>query len=253
MSRAGRQRKSKPVSLASSPRPAQNGPDLAVDTVDDPLERGAKLVVVRNVAEHPLTYLKAKGRLDGMSSLPRRDRDGIAEIRFEAGSRFRTYYERAGIGGARAIDYGRVKVDGGVMQDPLSEQVQDAYDWLNGVAHKDCKVGALGYAVLVAICGDGLTIAKAAEKFASWTGLGGRSGQGWVSCRLIEALDALAEHLKLTPRPGKVHPFESSIRADREMTIPGPGIEWEIGRASDGSIGMVAKRPPAGAIAAAMA
>jgi hypothetical protein len=218
--------------------------------VDDPLESGAKLPVRRNVAEHPLTYLRAKGRLDGEGSLPTRDRDGIREIRFEAGSRFRMYYERAGIGGARAIDYSRVKVDCSTMADPLTEHVQAAYDWLNAVAHKDSKVGAIGYAILVAICGDGLSIAKAAEKFEGMNGLTGRRLEGWLSGRLIEALDALAEHLQLNPRPGKLHPFENRIQADREMTITGPGREWQIGRCSDGRIGMVAKMPPAGALEA---
>lgn len=210
------------------------------DIVDDPYEPGAKLPVVRNVSEHPLTYLHARGRLHGAASMASRDSDGVAAMRFDAGTRFRSHYERAIIGGAQAIDYSRVKVDGGQMSEPLSETVQASHAWLNDVAKSN--VGAIGYAVLVAICGEGKTLPVVALKFEGSIGLTGRRAEGYVSGRLIEALDALAQHLGLDARPGKA----STMKASGEITITGPGIEWEVGR-----FGQMIERKPVFAAAAA--
>jgi hypothetical protein len=227
MAARGRTRVARPVTLAKS-RQAGNGPILAAATVEDPLEPGARLVVARNVGEHPLTYLRAKGRLDGASSRSTHDRLATADARFAAGDSFRQHYERAMIGASRAIDYSRVKVDGGSPSDPLSESVQRSHAWLRDVAA--CReLGQIRYAVLVAICGEGRLIPAAANHFGSTIGLTGRRAEGHVSGLLIEALDVLAEHLGLNQRPRA----GARMVSTGEITITGPGREWQIGRLGD--------------------
>lgn len=172
--RAGKKRKVS-VTLARSTHL-----ELAEGMVDDPYERGAKLAVVVNVREHTISRLAHGGQ--------------ISESQRIAAEMFRANYERAGIGGATAIDYTKERVDGGLPAEPLSEGVQRATQWLNDVArHSGC--GQTGYAVLVALCGEGKGIEETAKRFRGSGAPAGKPGNGWVLGVLVVSLEALIQHL----------------------------------------------------------
>jgi hypothetical protein len=154
--------------------------ELAEGLVDDPYEPGAKLRVVRNVREHPVSHLHARGVL--------------SESQRIAGEAFRSNYERAVLGGAKSIDYTEERVDGGLPAEPLSEAVQRAVDWLNDIArHSGC--GMRGYAILTAVCGEGLGLQDTARRMRGSGCPGGRAGDGWVQGILVMSLEALIQHL----------------------------------------------------------
>lgn len=141
--------------------------------VPDPYEAGAVLVARVNLAEHPLELMLARGRL--------------TRGQYDAGVIVRGLYERAEIGGVRGIDPGSIKVDGGRMADPLSDAVQQAHRRLSEVAG---ALGMIGYRVVSAVCGHGLTVSALA---GMWPGRETvRAKTDYLDIRLREALDVLA-------------------------------------------------------------
>lgn len=72
--------------------------ELAVNLVDDPYERGAKLAVVKNVRTDILSKLHGEGHID--------------DCQWKSGQRFLGLMEAAGVCGARAGDWTREVVDG---------------------------------------------------------------------------------------------------------------------------------------------
>jgi hypothetical protein len=84
--------------------------DVAPITVDDPHEQGAQIVVMRSLRDDPLAALHAARQID--------------EVQYLAGRYWQKAYELAEIGGARAIDYSRAKVDGGGIPQPTISDVQ---------------------------------------------------------------------------------------------------------------------------------
>ena len=148
---------------------------LVVGEAPDVFEPHKTQRVVRNMREHPLTFLAHRGL--------------ITDVQLLAGDAFRRHYETAILGAARAIDYTRVRVDGGQPAEPLTERMQDAHRWLNEAARVP-GVGAIGYSVLRSVAGEGKLVRDVA---ATWPG-SSRSNEIVLMARLREALDAVAEH-----------------------------------------------------------
>lgn len=154
--------------------------ELGEGLVDDPYEKGAKLRVIRNVREHPVSHLHARGIL--------------SESQRIAGEAFRSNYERAVLGGSRAIDYTKERVDGGLPAEPLTESAQRATQWLNDVArHSGC--GMRGYAILTHVCGEGHGLVATSKMLRSSGCPGGMQGIGYVQALLIDSLERLIQHL----------------------------------------------------------
>ena len=154
--------------------------ELAEGLVDDPYEPGAKLRVVRNIREHPISRLAHNGQ--------------ISESQRICAEMFRSRYERAVIGAQRAIDYAKERVDGGLPGEPLTEAAQEAAQWLNDCArYSGC--GQLGYSVLTHVCGEGRGIQETARLLRGSGAPGGRAGDGYVLGVLVTALEALIQHL----------------------------------------------------------
>lgn len=148
--------------------------------VDDPIEAGAKLTARVNLAEHPLEWMAARGRID--------------PVQYEAGRRFRVLFERAEIGGARGIDPGKVKVDGGGAGDPLDAGVAEAIGMLGRIAN---GVGNVSYRLLHQVAGAGKTLTEVA---AGWPMAGAMQLRcAYVGERFREALDDLVVHLGIEP------------------------------------------------------
>ena len=84
--------------------------DVAPIEVDDPIERGGRLLVMRSLRDDPLGALHAANQIDN--------------VQYLAGRYWQKAYELAEIGGARAIDYSETKVDGGKIPEPTVSDAQ---------------------------------------------------------------------------------------------------------------------------------
>ena len=127
------------------------------------------------VAMNMLEYVGGLARLKGAS-----------EMQIMAAAKYRLAYERAQIGGARAMDYAAVKVDtSGPSRDPLAGRAADALE-----AYKQA-VRCLGIVrsslVERVICHD---------QSLTHRGMGART-RARAKDDLFAALDELAEHFKL--------------------------------------------------------
>ena len=155
---------------------------LVIGEAVDPYETDKKIPVVRNTREHALSYLEHQGR--------------ITPDQKTAGDEFRRHYETALLGSSQAIDYSRIRVDGGVPADPLTERMQDAHKWLAEAASIP-GVGQAGYSILVNVAGEGMFVSEVAK---IWKGVhvsGSSRSEGYVMGRLCESLDAVANHFGL--------------------------------------------------------
>ena len=161
---------------AQAGRPFGPKVEIGVRSVPDPLEAGAKIEALVNLAEHPLEMMLSRGRLD--------------QPQYEAAVRFRAIDEAASIGPGRGIDPGKMKVDGGGVGDPLSDAVLDAHFQLCSLLS---RLGRLAFDLVSAVAGQGSTIADLAE---SWRMPGGvRSKRDYLTIRFKEALDFLSEEV----------------------------------------------------------
>lgn len=79
--------------------------------VDDPLEMGSKLIVMRSIRNDPLAGLHSRQFID--------------DAQYHGGRRFQADFEAAERG-PRAIDPSKEAVDGGLMPEPITERQQSA-------------------------------------------------------------------------------------------------------------------------------
>lgn len=157
--------------------------EAAPAIVADPYEPGKTVEVQRNIAASPLTAIFARGRLQG-----EHDSADDAEARYVAGQRFRALYERAEMGGARAIDYSRAKVDTSFAYRGIPESAGEAMRELAAIAK------AIGdrFTILHGIIGEEVRFMAWADRDAG----GQASTTHRLDCyqRLRDALDALIWH-----------------------------------------------------------
>lgn len=183
--------------------------ELGTKTVDDPFQfdpndPGADPLVRRrvnvaaNVKHDVLEHMHSRRQIDDAEKA--------------AGERFMRLVERSGIGGARAIDYGRAKVDGGKLADNLSVSVMAATEELADVRK---HVGASAYSILQRILVAGGTIKQAARDLyrsdsPRWAEFLGK--------RLKEILGEVAEHWGL--KAGDTSKLRSWIGENRATNRP---------------------------------
>lgn len=142
--------------------------------VDDPLELGGKLIVMRSTRDDPLGDLHARKMID--------------EAQYWGGRAFQRDFEAAERG-PRAIDPSKEFVDGGVMPEPITDAQQKAA--------KQLKI------VYVALGQDGSAIAHAAlihnqtrKQIALSRGLQGKRWEEYMGARMQEILERLAQVYK---------------------------------------------------------
>jgi hypothetical protein len=122
--------------------------DVAPITVDDPHDAGAQIVVMRSLRDDPLGALHAAGQIDN--------------VQYLAGRHWQKAYELAEIGGARAIDYSRAKVDGGGIPQPSVSDVQArAFDDLSRAGK---TLGAYGSSIVHDVMAAHMTIKQCADR-----------------------------------------------------------------------------------------
>lgn len=167
-------------------RPAGNGPIIIAGTVPDPYEPGKTLGVVKNARSSAVDALNARKRLGPPE---------LAEARLRAAKTFMGIFEDAMIGGASAVDYGRVKVD-----------VSFRY---SGIAdHTLCAIHALAdvrralrrhYELVEAVCGVGLSLEEIATRMRG--GPPSRRYKLALAQTLRDGLDKLADHFGVAHGP----------------------------------------------------
>lgn len=113
------------------------GAEYAAVKIADPFEPERPLAALKNIRVHPLDYLEARGR--------------ITAAQKAAGDWFLEIYEHAEIGGARAIDYERVKVDVSFVHRGIPKETAEAVQQLAAIR---LAIGATFYRVLLKIIGE---------------------------------------------------------------------------------------------------
>jgi hypothetical protein len=202
-------RKSKKRPQPGMPIVAALNRQLTLVDVPDPFEPGRKVAVLKNVSVHPAESMLSRGYIDA--------------AQHAAAGTLRRLYEQAEIGGSAAIDYSRVRVDGGILADPLAEETYAARRALIAARR---AVGEMGWAILSPIMGEGISIEQVArDRPALSRGLKGKRAEGYISGRLREALDDLVKHWGLIAHGG----LKRRMVSERDMAVTGPQAEWTTG------------------------
>lgn len=172
-----KKRKKKAVSVATVGR--SGNVEIQMVEVEDPFESGKKLVVAKNVFTHPLDHLRA--------------RNAITHDQKTAGDRFLALYEQAEIGGARAIDYSRVKVDVSFEHKGLDPKVGRAIDQLEEIR---AIVGRRSFVLLWDVIGRRRSPHQLAAEIDG-AALASRRTREFLMMTLRHALDDLISHFGL--------------------------------------------------------
>lgn len=143
---------------------------MAAMEVDDPLEHGAKLMVLRNTRNDPLAGMHARKFID--------------EAQYQAGRAFQDDFETAERG-PRAIDPGKEAVDGGRLPEPITEAQRAAIKRLSGV---HMALGIDGSAIVSDVLIHGYGISQ----LVSRRGYHGEYWRKYFGRRFNECLDRLA-------------------------------------------------------------
>lgn len=196
--------------------------------VDDPLEPGAKARAIVNVRESAIDHMFSRKRIN------------ISQK--EAGDRLRKIWEQAAIGRPGALDPAKEFVDGGIPGDPLS----DGLVWAAKELEDALRVGGpVGSQFLISIVCEGKRIEDVAAQWSRQGGnVRGKYAQGYVSGRLIEALDDLVKLWRLEAVGSPVRQERSYLRNGAPVTVydgirgpgephTGPAKEWGVGWLGD--------------------
>jgi hypothetical protein len=203
--------------------------ELGERTIVDPLEPGQRYTAIVNVRESSIDHMHSRGRINNAQN--------------EAGQRFRRLWEKAAVGRNQAMDTTKEFVDGGGALDPISDELVKASIELSKVMG---ILGPIGSRLLMQIVGDGARIEDAAKEWSKAGGaVKGERAEGYVTGRMIEALDDLVSFWKLESSPlVKLETKRSYWRNGAEVKVrdailvskeghAGPAVEIEVGRFGD--------------------
>lgn len=223
--RPPRRRKGKPYLSHGS----EGRVELGQRMIADPLEPGQQYAAIVNVRESSIDHMHSRGRIDAAQN--------------EAGQRFRKLWERAAVGRNQAMDTTKETVDGGGFVDPISDDLVKASIELSRVM---AALGPIGSKLLISIVGEGRIISEAAKDWSRSGGaVRGDRAEGYITGRMIEALDELVSFWKLESDPivrreekrsyfrnGKEVKVCDAIQVSTEGHI-GPATELSVGRFGD--------------------
>jgi hypothetical protein len=197
--------------------------------IDDPLEPGQRYNSIVNVRESSIDHMASRGRINTAQS--------------EAGQRFRKLWEQAAVGRNQAMDTTKEFVDGGGIVDPISDALVKASIELNRILR---VVGPIGSQLLISLVGEGARIEDTAKNWSKSGGaVKGERAEGYVTGRMVEALDDLVKFWKLESsaivkqeekrsywRNGSEVKVHDAIRVSHDGHA-GPAIELSVGRFGD--------------------
>ena len=174
--------------------------------VPDPWEPGARISVPCNTRESPIEHMAARKRIHGAQK--------------DAADRYRALYERAQLGPLRAMDPAKEKLDGGGAGDAFSDGMLDA---ARELAATNKGVGRVAAALLIDVVGEGVGLDVIAKRYPH---LQDKRAQGYVTGRLIEALDQLVDRWGLIAK-GTARP---KIKGTGAISVTGPQVQHDLVR-----------------------
>jgi len=177
--------------------------------VPDPWEPGARISVPCNMRESPIEHMAARKRIDGAQK--------------DAADRYRDLYERAQLGPLRAMDPLKEKLDGGGAGDAFSDSMLEA---ARELAATNRSVGGVAAALLIDVVGEGVTLDVMARRYPH---LQDKRAQGYVTGRLIEALDQLVDRWGLIAE-GRCRHRITGTGGDGPISITGPQVVHHLVR-----------------------
>lgn len=146
------------------------GQHVAPVEVDDPMEHGGKLIVMRSTRDDPLGDLHARHMID--------------EAQYQAGRAFQNDFETAERGPS-AIDPSKEFVDGGLMPEPITEAQRRSAKQL-AIIYKE--LGMNGSSLVH----DVLVHNRTRAQVALSRGLSGKRWEEFFGMRFRECLDTMA-------------------------------------------------------------
>jgi len=146
------------------------GAEVAPIEIDDPLEAGGRLYVMRSTRNDPLASLHARRHID--------------EAQYQAGRAFQGDFETAERG-PRAIDPSKEYVDGGELPEPITEGQRKAGIRLAVVYRELGQNGS-------ALAHDVLIHGRTHKQIANLRGFTGEQWEKYFGMRFRECLDCLA-------------------------------------------------------------
>lgn len=195
--------------------PYINGSDsIGVLRVADP-ESAEKEIrsKVTNLRGDPVGNMHKRGQLGEINN----DGTGLGDLRLRASRCWQADYERAVIGGARAIDPMRPKIDGGRFIVPDSAAQTSAQDKLNQVG---AALGKEGSNLILRVLGERRTLREVADMFGQLEGSRRaiEKALDYLGRRLRECLDTIAAEYRLAHgKGGGVGPKRARDRFDRSF------------------------------------
>lgn len=219
-----RSKSKRPVTLAR----AEGRFEIGERYVDDPLEIGQKLAAKVNVRESSIDHMHSRGRIDEAQKL--------------AGDRFRKLWEKAAVGRNQAMDTTKEPVDGGGAGDPISDDLIKASQELSRVMR---AIGPVGAQLLIALVGEGKRVEDVASRWSTAGGVvRGERAEGYVTARMVEALNDLVGFWKLEGSPLVPNEPAHYLRNGHKVSVrddirassagwTGPVIELSVGRFGD--------------------
>jgi hypothetical protein len=145
---------------------------VAPVVTDDPYEPGAKLTVLRSLRDDPLAAMHNAKQID--------------QAQFIAGRHWQRAFELVEVGGVRAVDLTRERVDGGgIVQATISDAQIRAFGDLKRAM---MALGLEGESLIKDFLGRGWTLRDIADR----RGAHRERERGYIGWRLRECLNTLA-------------------------------------------------------------
>lgn len=186
--RRRKERKKKAVVMEGYDRHSTDEPQnvmLRAVSVDDPYERGAKIVAIANIRDDPLGRMHA--------------RDQIDDAQYAAGREYQRLWEHAEIVGVKAMDTTKEPVDGGaVTPDPFTDKQRAAMRTLDRLGR---ELGQEGEALCRLVLVERKYLGVIAESYG--VRISDRSTR-YFGMRFRECLETLAVALNFAPRRQRV-------------------------------------------------
>jgi hypothetical protein len=156
---------------------------VAATVADDPYEPGAKITVLRSLRGDPLAAMHNAKQID--------------QAQFISGRHWQRAFELTSVGGVRAVDLTRERVDGGGIPQPtLSDAQMRAFADLKRAM---TALGMEGESLIKDFLGRGLSLRDIAARRA----VTGERARGYIGWRLRECLDTLAVEFGYAGRGSK--------------------------------------------------
>lgn len=155
---------------------------VAESVVDDPLEQGAKLTVVRTLRDDPLARMRDKGHID--------------EAKYIAGRHWQKDYEAAEIGGIAAVDTTKEPVDGRTFPEFLTDRKIAA---IKAISNADAVLGVEGASLIRDFLGRRMW----SVEIAAARGISDQRTIDFIARRCRECLETLAYYYGYAHKSGR--------------------------------------------------